>query len=175
MVGAVFAAELADEVGAIPNPIEKGHPDIVPVKARSASEAKLRNFPTGLEIKSTVGSVQTGSKRQPSVARIGVLSSLTWQAHHREVTQLMGITWDYVDGTAATPAPPVVTGAFFCSKLTRNDWGEISGTTGRNTKVTGMRTSGRRKMSLGAVVTISRAEYLAAFESKLGPLSEKLV
>jgi hypothetical protein len=54
IVGAIFAAELAALVGAIANPIEKGHPDIVPIFAAAATEAELRNYPTGLEIKSTL-------------------------------------------------------------------------------------------------------------------------
>lgn len=170
MVGAVFASELAAEVGAIPNPIEKGHPDIVPADAAGASEPQLRNYPSGLEVKSTVGSIRQGIRRDPCSSRIGVLTALTWQAHHREVEQLMGITWDYVDGAPSSPAPPVVTGVFYADDLTEDDWGAISGTTGRNTKVTGMRTSGRVRMAAGAAVVINRAEYLSAFRSKLGTL-----
>lgn len=170
MVGAIFSAELASEVSAIPNPIEKGHPDILPLSASNASEALLRNYPEGLEVKSTVGTIRKGVVRQPCSARIQDLTGITWQAHHREVGQLMGLTWDYVDGTSAEPSPPLITGVFYSDKLTVDDWGEISGTTGRNTKVTGMRSSARRKMALGTVVAIDRQEYLRAFASKLGPL-----
>ncbi|MGH9429181.1 MAG: hypothetical protein ACRD2L_23100, partial [Terriglobia bacterium] len=47
--------------------------------------------------------------------------------------------------------------------LNRDDWGEISGTTGRNTKVTGMRTSGKQKMGFGWVMLMDDPRYLAAY------------
>lgn len=171
MVGAVFASELASEVGAIPNPIEKGHPDIVPTGAAGATEAELRNYPQGLEVKSTVGSIVKGTKRTPGAARIGVLTNITWQAHHRDVHQLMSIVWDYVGGTPEKSAAPSITGVFFADNLTPDDWGAISGTTGRNTKVTGMTASGRAKMASGAVALISDEHYLMSFRKKVGPLS----
>lgn len=172
MVGAVFASELASEVGAIPNPIEKGHPDIVPASAADATESDLRNYPRGLEVKSTVGSITQGIKRMPGRARIDTLTSITWQAHHRDVKQLMGITWDFVDGTAEQAMPPAVTGVFYAANLKEEDWGAIAGTTGRNTKVTGMKTSGRAKMASGAIVLMSDDRYLRAFRSKVGPLPQ---
>ena len=172
MVGAVFASELAAEVGAIPNPIEKGHPDIVPLSAVDATEAELRNYPSGLEVKSTVGTITQGVKRMPGRSRIDTLTGINWQAHHRDVDQLMGITWDYVGGSADQAAPPVVTGVFYAGDLTREDWGEIAGTTGRNTKVTGMKAAGRAKMAAGAVVLLKERRYLRAFRSKVGSLPE---
>ena len=172
MVGAVFASELASEVGAIPNPIEKGHPDIVPAEAAGASEATLRNYPSGLEIKSTVGTITQGIQRMPGQARIDNLTGINWQAHHRDVQQLMGITWDYVDGSAEQAMPPVVTGVFYAGALMESDWGEIAGTTGRNTKVTGMKASGRSKMAAGAIVLLDEARYLRTFRSKVGQLPQ---
>lgn len=170
MVGAIFVSELASEVEAIPNPIEKGHPDIVPLEATTASERELRNYPLGLEIKSTVGNVTRGAKRAPGVERIGSLEGLTWQAHHRNVTQLMGLTWDYVGGSTSLPRPPVITGVFFADDLVQDDWGSIAGTTGRNTKVTGMKVSGKYKMSSGAVVLLNDSRYLEAFNVRLGKI-----
>jgi hypothetical protein len=46
----------------------------------------------------------------------------------------------------------MVTGVFFSSDLTLEDWGIISGTTGRNTKVCGMTVTGRTKMKNGWIV-----------------------
>ena len=93
IVGAVFAAELATQTGGLPNPIEKGHPDIVPLSAASASEAQLRNYPTGLEIKCTLGNVPKGSGLSAGHSRIEVLTGVTWQAHHRDVRELLGLIW----------------------------------------------------------------------------------
>jgi hypothetical protein len=47
------------------------------------------------------------------------------------------------------------------------DWGKISGTTGRNTKVTGMGASGKLKMGKGWVAVINRPEYLARYTKLL--------
>lgn len=159
IVGAVFAGCLAERVGAIVNPIEKGHPDIIPVKGRNATEAQLRNYPEGLEVKSTVGNVAKGSNLQPGTPRIGRLTGLTWQAHHREVKRLLGLTVDFAGATLDGRRFPVVTAAFYTDNLTVDDWGKISGTTGRNTKVTGMRSSGKSKMGAGWVLVLDTPEY----------------
>jgi hypothetical protein len=38
----------------------------------------------------------------------------------------------------------VITGIYYSASLEVKDWGKISGKKGRNTKVTGMRASGKR-------------------------------
>ena len=123
IVGAVFAAELAGQVGEIPNPIEKGHPDIVPRKAIGATEEELRNYPEGLEIKSTLGGVAKGSGLSAGMARIESLTGIVWQAHHRDVRSLMGLIWDFVGGRAGDLAHPSITGVFYSDTLQENDWG----------------------------------------------------
>lgn len=168
IVGAIFAAELATQVGAIPNPIEKGHPDIVPVSAVDATEAELRNYPEGLEIKCTLGNVAKGSGLSAGHARIGALAGLTWQAHHRDVRALMSLVWDFVGGSAASLAHPCVTGVFYSDDLQESDWGAISGTTGRNTKVTGMTASGRLKMGDGVIAVIDDPHYQRRYARSLG-------
>jgi len=168
IVGAIFAAELATQVDAIPNPIEKGHPDVVPRSAQDASEEKLRNYPSGLEVKATIGNVQQGSGLEAGIERINVLTGLTWQAHHREVRSLMGLMWDFVGGTRSRVSHPSITGVFYSDRLEETDWGAISGTTGRNTKVTGMRVSGKRKMGEGAVVVVDADPFLSKYATCLG-------
>jgi transcriptional regulator with XRE-family HTH domain len=95
IVGSLFVSDLAAQVGAIANPIEKGHPDIIPIDGKEASESQLRNYPGGLEIKVTVGNVLQGSKLQPGTPRINQLTGVTWQAHHREVKNLLGLLIDF--------------------------------------------------------------------------------
>lgn len=168
IVGAVFAAELATRVGAIPNPIEKGHPDIVPAAAVGAPEAELRNYPVGLEIKSTLGGVAKGSELRAGEERVDALVNLVWQAHHRDVRALMGLVWDFVAGTKSNPRHPLITGVFYTNELLVEDWGKISGTTGRNTKVTGMTVSGRRKMGAGAIAVIGDVRYRERYARCLG-------
>jgi transcriptional regulator with XRE-family HTH domain len=167
IVGAIFAGCLASEVGAIVNPIEKGHPDIIPSSGRSATEAQLRNYPEGLEIKVTVGNVAKGSNLQPGTPRIAALTAITWQAHHREVESLLGLSIDFAGETHDGKRYPMITGAFFTDELAVDDWGEISGTTGRNTKVTGMRSSGKAKMGNGWVLLIEDDTYITKYSELL--------
>ncbi len=163
IVGAVLAAALASRVGAIVNPIEKGHPDVLPASAAGESEARLRNYPLGLEIKCTIGGVTKGSNLRNGCERISVLSGVTWQAHHRGVRSLLGLVWDFLSGTATAPAQPAIAGVFFAGDLVESDWGAISGTTGRNTKVTGMLKSGQEKMGRGALLVIEDERYLSRY------------
>jgi hypothetical protein len=100
--------------------------------------------------------------------RVGALVSVVWQAHHREVRALMGLVWDFVGGAASHPAHPTITGAFYTKTLVESDWGAIAGTTGRNTKVTGMKMSGRRKMAQGILAVLRRSEYEQRYASCLG-------
>lgn len=152
IVGAVYCASLAKNIeGAIVNPIEKGHPDIVPDTAANASEVELRNYPAGLEIKTTVGNVKTGSTLKSGENRLNCLTGITWQAHHQEVHELMALIWDF-NAEINKFLFPMVTAVFFSSALSQDDWGAISGTTGRNTKVCGMKATGRTKMKKGWIV-----------------------
>ncbi len=106
--------------------------------------------------------IERGANLRAGESRVGKLVSVTWQAHHREVKQLMGLVWDFVPLGQAFNFP-MVTGVFHSDNLVRQDWGEISGTTGRNTKVTGMRTSGKQKMGRGWVALLNREDYLIAY------------
>jgi len=172
IVGTLFANHLAKKVGAIINPIEKGHPDIIPTSGKSASEEQLRNYPDGLEIKCTVGNVAKGSDLQTGEGRLSKLTSLTWQAHHREVKRLLGLVIDFAGRNLGEKYFPVITAAFYADNLEIEDWGQISGTTGRNTKVTGMRLSGKRKMGAGWTVIIDKKEYQQKYSRILSFLIE---
>ena len=167
VIGSIFCDTLAANVKhGIVNPIEKGHPDIIPVSGANASEEELRNYPQGLEIKCTVGNIKKGAKLKAGKARITKLEGITWQAHHREVNELLGLIWDFVNSECKFNFP-VITGAFYSDTLIEDDWGKISGTTGRNTKVTGMKISGKLKMGSGWIALIDRQEYLDKFERLL--------
>lgn len=162
MIGAIFCDTLAGFVDGIVNPIEKGHPDIIPPKAQGRSEEQLRNYPEGLEVKCTVGNIVQGANLRAGETRIHHLTGITWQAHHREVKALLGLVWDFVDNEQAFNYP-ALTAAFYASNLVVDDWGNISGTTGRNTKVTGMGASGKLKMGEGWIAVIRRQEYIAKY------------
>jgi transcriptional regulator with XRE-family HTH domain len=167
IAGAVFAGCLARQVDAIVNPIEKGHPDIIPKSGHAATEAELRNYPCGLEVKVTVGNVKQGSELAAGQSRVTALSSLTWQAHHQEVESLLGLVIDFAGATEKNRYYPIITGVFFADNLSMSDWGEISGTTGRNTKVTGIKSSGKAKMGQGWVLLLEREDYLSKYSKLL--------
>jgi len=90
--------------------------------------------------------------------RINSLEGITWQAHHQEVEELLGLVWDFVKSEHDFNYPKV-TGVFYADNLTTDDWGSISGTVGRNTKVTGMKVSGKEKMGQGWVALIDNPQY----------------
>lgn len=166
MIGSIFCNTLATITGSVVNPIEKGHPDIIPAYAIGSSEEELRNYPKGLEIKCTVGNITTGANLRAGETRIDSLTGITWQAHHREVEKLLGIVWDFVNDEKSFNHP-AITGAFYNDNLNENDWGTISGTTGRNTKVSGMSTSGKEKMGNGWVVLLDDEDYLSRYQRLL--------
>lgn len=167
VIGAIFCSKLVEQIpGSVVNPIEKGHPDIIPLSGINSTEEILRNYPGGLEIKGTIGNLRTGANLRAGQMRINDLTGITWQAHHREVNHLMGIIWDFVNQIDGFNFP-VITGVFFSNKLNLNDWGEISGTTGRNTKVTGMLRSGKQKMGKGMVLMYDNANYINRYSRLL--------
>ena len=149
MIGCILCESIAFTTNgaAVVNPIEKGHPDIIPSQALGSSEEQLRNYPLGLEVKCTVGGVPKGLDIKKASPRINYLENVTWQAHHQEVTELLGITFDYIRSFSGYT--PVISAAFYSDQLSISDWGEISGTKGRNTKVSGMKASGKAKMGAG--------------------------
>lgn len=167
IIGAIYCESLAKITGSMVNPIEKGHPDIIPTSAQGSSEAKLRNYPAGIEIKCTVGNISKGANLRAGQQRIDKITGITWQAHHRDVKELMGLVWDFAN-TNGDFSFPAVTGVFYSSGLGTSDWGEISGTTGRNTKVTGMLSSGKAKMGNGWILINDEAEYIKRYKWVLG-------
>jgi hypothetical protein len=166
MIGAVFCDTLASVTDGIVNPIEKGHPDIIPSTGADASEEELRNYSSGLEIKCTVGNIVTGANLRAGETRIDKLVGITWQAHHREVTELLGLVWDFVANKHVFNFPNI-TAAFYSNTLITDDWGAISGTTGRNTKVTGMKVSGKEKMGRGLIAIVDSREYKEKYKKFL--------
>ena len=79
----------------------------------------------------------------------------------------MGLIWDFVVIEERQFNYPKITGVFFSDQLEEEDWGKISGTTGRNTKVSGMTSSGKRKMGKGWIILINEARYISAYAKLL--------
>lgn len=113
-----------------------------------------------------MGNITTGANLRAGETRIHELTGIAWQAHHREVKALLGIVWDVVeDGQAFNH--PAITGAFYSAQLAESELGAISGTTGRNAKVTAMNASGKEKMGNGWVTIINAENYLKKYQQFL--------
>ena len=111
--------------------------------------------------------VAKGSNLQIGEERLSVLTGLTWQAHHQEVKRLLGLVIDFRGQIRDGRHFPIITAAFYADDLETENWGRISGTTGRNTKVTGLRASGKRKMGAGWTVILDNQEYQQKYEKLL--------
>lgn len=164
MIGALLCSYIADRVeGAMVNPIEKGYPDIIPDSGANASEEELRHYSTGLEVKGTVGNVISGTNGC-GIRRIENLKSVVWQAHHQEVNNLLCFVWDFCNNKNGFNYP-AITCVFYSDKLRKNDWGAVSGTTGRNTKVCAMLASGKNKVGEGLILIADSEEYIQKYKS----------
>ena len=167
MIGAIFCTKIIEFVPhTVVNPIENGHPDIIPISGVDASEKDLRNYPKGMEIKGTIGSLKKDSNLRAGETRINSLTGITWQAHHQEVKYLLGFVWDFVNEIEEFNYP-AITGVFFSDELNTTDWGKISGTEGRNTKVAPMNTSGKDKMGQGVIILYDNESHIQKYSKLL--------
>jgi len=82
------------------------------------------------------------------------------------VNNLLGVVWDFANNKNSFNYP-AITGAFFSEELTTDDWGAISGTQGRNTKVTGMARSGKHKMGKGWVLLYDSELHISKYTKML--------
>lgn len=74
----------------------------------------------------------------------------------------MCIVWDFCNNINGFNYP-ALTAAFYSDKLNHNDWGAISGTSGRNTKVCGMLQSGKNKLGEGMILLLNSKEYISKY------------
>jgi hypothetical protein len=168
VIGEFFAASIANACGAFRNIVEQGYPDVLPKDAENATEVELRHYPTGLELKGTCGNIPTGKLVKAGLSRVNSLSSINWKAHHREVENLLAFVWDFypLNDDVNTPC---ITAAFYCANLCEEDWGAISGLSGRSTKLSNMAKGGRDKMASGLVCILDddhiKNKYLKIFKN----------
>ena len=172
LVSALFCHGLAEATNnkAVVNPIEKGHPDVVPRNALNTRD--LMHYPVGIEVKCTAGSCKKGSQLTNNMQRINALNAITWQAHHQTNERILSLIWDfYPTKNSPIKLSPAITGAFYADNLTPADWGAISGTTGYNTKVSGMKASAREKLGLGWIAIIDDKKYILRYKKILKIIS----
>lgn len=181
-IGELFAKSLAQESNGryISNPHQDGYPDLLLMNDRGTEifdeirqKAGLRDKSPfspfsngGLEIKATCGSVPTPAQcskigiEKPDMGetRIQVLRGYDWKAHHRETNNLVGILWDFINGT------PYIVAVFFGTDLDEQDWGKIVQPReggGRTTSVSIMPRHGVKKMYCNWIAVKSDPQYIA--------------
>lgn len=179
-VGELFAATLRNDLDPAfeKNPHQDGYPDLLLMDAtgrkhwnslseRLRDKAPFSPFkPGGVEIKATCGSVPTdkacrkrGYDGKPRIGeqRVGLFTGYDWKAHHRDTNNLLGLLWDFIDET------PQIVAAFYCNRLTRDDWGKIvqpKAGGGRTTSVSIMTRDGVNKMYSGWVCVRRDTRYI---------------
>lgn len=164
------------------NPHQDGYPDLIllddnglkilsQLQQNNDMQSKSPFSPFlngGLEVKATVGSVPTPKQcakkglTKPSLGdtRISLLKNYDWKAHHRETTNLIGLTWDFIDGI------PRITAIFFSPNINTEDWSEIIKPKtggGRTTSVSIMTREGVKKMYQDWICVIDDTNYTTFF------------
>ena len=178
-VGELFGSYLLKESNNlfVKNPHQDGYPDMLLLDAfgtplwqsleqRRREKKPFSPFATGgIEVKATVGSVATPAAlakinlKKPDIGdqRINLLKSYDWKAHHRDTNHLIGLLWDFIDGS------PSVVGVFYSHELTTDHWGEIIQPReggGRTTSVSIMTRSSVAVMYRGWVVVLDDDRYI---------------
>lgn len=181
-IGELFAFALAKSSNGflVKNPHQDGYPDLLVMTEEGKALLKsldlmmqdkepFSDFESGgIEVKATCGSVPTPAQlrkknlKKPEIGdqRIGVMKGYDWKAHHRLTNNLVGIVWDFINGT------PTIVAIFFASNLTEDDWGVIvqpfeGG--GRTTSVSIMPRKGVYKMYEGWIAIIDDERYVEFF------------
>ncbi len=131
-VGELFARELqkAHDKVLIKNPNQDGYPDLCAL-TNEGKEYICKNLDKdgkplpnkdlwspypfgGIEVKATCGNTPAAAiKAKPLIgeARLPILLSAEWKAHHQQTQILLGLFWDFVDGI------PTILAAFFRNDL----------------------------------------------------------
>lgn len=162
-------------------PIDRGCPDLVPVRYAKAFDAGetpddqgyWTHFEDGgIEIKTTCGQLKSSSSKilqdafpngeiTYDAARIEFLGSVTWSAHHPDSTRLLTFLWDNISGT------PQIVAAFYADGLNPTDYCHSSsaraaakrarsGKKAHPTNATSLNRSGKDKLRFVAILNDSR-------------------
>lgn len=136
------------------NPVDRGHPDLIPAWCMKENDFDWSRVPHGIEIKTTCGrlSCRAGTLGFDE-SRIDHLASFTWASHHKDSKRILGTLWDYVMGA------PQVVAVFYCDGLQKRDYTEQTDPTvskGHSTNSSSIRRRGRDKFKWVCVADDSR-------------------
>lgn len=177
-VGELYGASVIAECGGAleSNPHQDGYPDLLlmdevgrrrfeELRERMKDKAPFSPFSGGgIEVKATCGSLPTPAQcrrkglEKPGMGetRISMLRGYDWKAHHRETNNLIGLLWDFIEGT------PRIAAVFYSSALEEEDWGRIvtpRAGGGRTTSVSIMSRAGIKKMYEGWLFVLEEGGY----------------
>lgn len=193
-IGEVFARFLEKEVDVLKsNPHQDGRPDLLNLSSDESKIFFLNSFSDshhnnpikerftpylygGLEVKCSIG--DTTSKNRSSILlenynvenfdvkipRIDFFKGITYWGHHRDCSSLLGLYYDYYNGSDFNPQVISV----FYSKLEVDDWSPLStGKEGsKKTSNTSTNSSGRAKIKNGMIAIINDKRYIEALEAQ---------
>ena len=167
----------------IKNPHQDGYPDLLlmdkrgkkayeQIESEKLLQEKSRFSPFisgGIEVKATCGSVPTPAECNKKnlirpdlgMQRIDLLKGYDWKAHHRETNNLIGLTWDFLEGI------PTITSVQYSSELSEVSWGKIVQPTeggGRTTSVSIMTRDAIARMCAGWIAVIDDKRYIDFFQ-----------
>lgn len=183
-IGELFVQSIAEISSGlfVKNPHQDGYPDLLlmdndgiylynQIKQENLLQEKARfsSFASGgMEVKATCGSIPSQAEcnrkgvQRPDlgVQRIDLLKGYDWKAHHRETNNLIGITWDFIEGI------PTITSVQYSSALSELSWGHIVQPAqggGRTTSVSIMTREGVATMCKGWIIMIDDKRYIDFF------------
>lgn len=155
-IGDVFQSVFASETGTVANPYRNGRPDILPIGALDGPRQQLRDYPRGIELKTSAGSVTGGGRYGKS--RLSELNGLTFATGQSKSAPILASVWDFVDEL------PSITAVFY-SQLDPGDWAEL---TGHGAKA---KSSGLRKLASGWIILADDAQYQSRYMKLMGQKS----
>ena len=153
-IGDVFQSAFISETGTVMNPYRNGRPDVLPVSALQSPRDQLRDYPCGIELKTTSGSIP-GGESPYGKSRLSELTGLTFATGKAKHAPILAVVWDFV------AQMPTMTAVFY-SQLDSTDWAELSGH-GSVAKA-----SGRRKLAKGYIVLTDDATYKMRYMELMG-------
>ena len=186
-IGEVYKKFLADNLEIIKlNPHPDGRPDLIFYKSHDYYNSGFQEvggklIPNktyftpynygGIEIKCTLGTHSIPKKDKIErnnkpfeiyEPRVNYLKGVTYMAHHSHNINLLGLYYDYYQGSNC--CPQILTGFF--SKIEKEDWGKVSKPKAntKTTSATSISKSGIEKLTRNCLFHINDMKYINSFK-----------
>lgn len=153
-VGDVFTSFFTSQTGTIANPQRNGYPDILPIGAQQVPREQLNDFPLGIELKTSAGSVP-GGYAPFGKPRLHALNALAFAIGKTRCAPVLALVWDFVAEL------PTITAVFY-AQLDPSDWPDLIG------HGSVMKASGRRKLWDGRILIVDDPAYQERYMQLMG-------